>query len=189
MSKTETFKQRYDALSAQTDEMQKDAAERRFEVKFEDRTQIKTLMEHLNKGYTWKTQNAAVIVSLYDQLKKQTKEMLASEETTESYVIGLRGHELNGLYQALLNVEGQGVEAARRFITMLTNIGEAVGTAMQELTDLNSQINDAHAELANLDQHIQVYGPDATYEEVEKMEASKSGNVANEVEPELEAEA
>jgi phage-related protein len=72
---------------------------------------------------------------------------------------------------------------------MLTNIGEAVGTAMQELSELNSNINDAHAELANLDQHIQVYGADATYEEVEKAEAAASENVANEVEPELEAEA
>ena len=187
MSKTETLKQRYDALSAKTDEMQKDAAERRFEVNFEDRSQIKTLMEHLNKGYTWKTQNAAVVVSLYDQLKKQTKEMMSTEEALESYSIKLRGHELNELYQALLNVEGQGVEAARRFITMLTNIGEAVGTAMQELTNLNTEINDAHSELANLDKHIQVYGADATYEEVEAAENAE--NVANEVEPELEAEA
>ena len=68
-----------------------------------------------------------------------------------------------------------------------TGIGEAVGTAMQELTDLNTEINDAHSELANLDKHIQVYGADATYEEVEAAEAAE--NVANEVEPELEAEA
>jgi hypothetical protein len=185
MSKTETFKQRYDALSAKADATQKDAAERRFEVKFEDRTQIKNLMEHLNKGYTWKTQNAAVVVSLYDQLKKQTKEMLANDEQVDSYVIGLRGHELNGLYQALLNVEGQGIESARRFIILLTNIGEAVGTAMQELTDLNAEINELHSELASLDQHIQVYGPDATYEEVERMEAAE----VNEVEAELQTEA
>jgi hypothetical protein len=189
MSKTETFKQRYDALSAKVDATQKDAAERRFEVKFETQAQCKSLMEHLNKGYSWKTQNAAVIVSLYDQLKKQLKEMNADAVTVDAFVIKLRGHELNGLYQALLNVEGQGIENARRFITLLTHIGEAVGTAMQELTDLNAEINEMHAELANLDQHIQVYGADMTYEEVEKMEAAESENVANEVEPELEAEA
>ena len=42
------------------------------------RKQVKTVMDHLNKGYNWKTNNAAVLVSLYDQLKKQNKELLNS---------------------------------------------------------------------------------------------------------------
>lgn len=177
MSKKETLKQRHDALSTKVDEMQKDSAERRFEVKFEDRTQIKTLMDHLNKGYTWKTQNAAVIVSLYDQLKKQTKDLLDSKEQLDVYTIGLRGHELNALYQALLSVEGQGIEAARRFIIMLTNIGQTVGEAMQELTQLNSDINDSHSQLSELEQMMLVYGADAT-----------DADIPQEVEAELEAE-
>ena len=59
-------------LSTKVDELQVAAAERTFDIKFEDRKMIKTLMEHLNKGYSWKTSNAAVIVTLYDQLKTQT---------------------------------------------------------------------------------------------------------------------
>lgn len=116
-------------------------------------------MDHLNKGYTWKTNNAAVVVTLYDQLKKQNKELINSD--SEDTVISLRGHELNALYQALLNVEGTGIEAARKFITMLTHVGETVSTAMQQLAALNQEIADLHKEVAELEAQIQ------TAEEVE----------------------
>lgn len=157
MSKTLT-KQK-EELTAKVDQMQVDAAEKTFDVVFEDRKMVKTLMDHLNKGYTWKTNNAAVVVTLYDQLKKQNKELINSD--SEDTVISLRGHELNALYQALLNVEGTGIEAARKFITMLTHVGETVSTAMQQLAALNQEIADLHKEVAELEAQIQ------TAEEVE----------------------
>jgi len=162
----ETLKTKRTELIEKLDELQTQSAERLFEIELDDRKQIKTIMEHLNKGFTWKTQNAAVIVALYDQLKKQNKELTSSEE--EATVIKLKAHELNGLYQALLNVEGVGVEAARRFITMLTNVGETVTNAMSVLGEMNKEISEMHAEL------------DATEREIAELE-----NV-EEVEPELE---
>jgi hypothetical protein len=153
-------------LVEKLDQLQTESAERLFEIELDDRKQIKTIMEHLNKGFTWKTQNAAVIVALYDQLKKQSKELTGSEE--EAAVIKLRAHELNGLYQALLNVEGIGIESARRFITMLTNVGETVTNAMSVLGESNKEISELHAHLAELEQ---------TISQVENAE---------EVEPELE---
>ena len=123
-------------------------------------------MEHLNKGFTWKTQNAAVIVALYDQLKKQNRELSSSED--DATTLKLRAHELNGLYQALLNVEGTGIESARRFITMLTNVGETVTNAMSVLGEMNKQISDMHTEL------------DVTEREIAALDS------VEEVEPELE---
>ena len=64
MSKTLTTKKRN--LSTKVDAAQIEAAEKRFEIRFDDRKMVKTLMDHLNKGYGWKTANAAVIVTLYD---------------------------------------------------------------------------------------------------------------------------
>tara|TARA_Y100001958_G_C21247615_1_gene579176 strand:+ start:4602 stop:5111 length:510 start_codon:yes stop_codon:yes gene_type:complete len=151
MSKTLT-KQK-EELAAKVDQMQVDAAEKTFAITFDDRKMVKTLMDHLNKGYSWKTNNAAVIVTLYDQLKAQNKELLKSE--TEDTVINLRGHELNALYQALLNVEGTGIESARKFITMLTHVGETVSTAMTELAEMNKEISEAHKELAELETQIE----------------------------------
>ena len=162
---TKTLQEQKDELEAKVDALQIEAAERKFEITFDDRKMVKTLMDHLNKGYTWKTSNSAVIVTLYDQLKKQNKELLNNEEA--DCVIGLRGHELNALYQALLNVEGQGVENARRFITMLTHVGETVSNAMNELADLNKEINDLHTEL------------DSLYRQIEEAEKTES------VDPEL----
>lgn len=157
----ETLKNKRKELVENLDALQMESAERLFEIKLDDHKQVKTIMEHLNKGFTWKTQNAAVIVALYDQLKKQGKELVTSEEAT---VIKLRAHELNGLYQALLNVEGQGVENARRFITMLTNVGETVTTAMTALGEMNKEISKMHTELDQLDNEI------ATLENAEEVE-------------------
>tara|TARA_Y100000389_G_C17336594_1_gene450985 strand:+ start:406 stop:912 length:507 start_codon:yes stop_codon:yes gene_type:complete len=144
------LKTRQTELAVEIDALQTEAAEKRFEITFDNVKAIKTVQEHLNKGYTWKTQNAAVVVSLYDQFKTQGKNLTADSDP----VVSLRGHELNALYQALLNVEGTGIENARRFITMLTQIGEAVGTAMQDLSTMNTTLNDLHTELAEIDAQL-----------------------------------
>jgi uncharacterized coiled-coil DUF342 family protein len=141
------LKERQSKLAVEIDAMQTEASEKRFDITFDSVKSIKTLQEHLNKGYTWKTQNAAVVVSLYDQFKTQSKMITGDADA----VISLRGHELNALYQALLNVEGNGIENARRFITMLTQVGESVGVAMQELSTLNATLNELHAELSEID--------------------------------------
>jgi len=151
MSKTLTTKKKN--LTKKVDAAQVEVAEKRFEIQFDDRKMVKTLMDHLNKGYGWKTSNAAAIVTLYDQLKKQNKELLTSDSTDT--IISLRGHELNALYQALLNVEGTGIEAARKFIIMLTHVGETVSKAMTELADMNTKIQEMHKELAELETQIQ----------------------------------
>ena len=141
-----------EALTKKVDELQVRAAEETFAITLDDRKQVKLVMDHLNKGYTWKTANAAVLVSLYDQLKKQNKELLNSD--ADETVINLRGHELNALYQALLNVEGTGIESARKFITMLTHIGETVSNAMTLLAELNSEISETHKELAEVEEQL-----------------------------------
>jgi len=150
MSKTLTNQKK--ELVKKADDMQMKAADTTFDVQFDDRKMVKTLMEHLNKGYTWKTNNAAVIVSLYDQLKKQNKELLNSD--SEDTIISLRGHELNALYQALLNVEGNGIESARKFITMLTHVGETVSNAMAKLAEMNTEISELHKQIAELETQI-----------------------------------
>jgi|TARA_B110000908_G_C10232721_1_gene441501 hypothetical protein len=162
------LKARQSELAIEIDALQTEASEKRFEITFDNIKAIKTVQEHLNKGYTWKTQNAAVVVSLYDQFKAQGKDLKSDSDP----VVSLRGHELNALYQALLNVEGTGIENARRFITMLTQIGEAVGAAMQELSAVNTSLNDMHAELAEVDAKLDA---DANIEVVSpELETAKS---------------
>lgn len=149
------------------DQLQVESAEKRFNINFDDIKMIKTLMEHLNKGYTWKTANAAVLVTLYDQLKSQHKALVNAEEAPEVYSIALRGHELNALYQALLNVEGVGIASARRFITMLTQVGQTVGEAMEELAANNSEINSLHTQLSEIEEQIKAENAESVEPELE----------------------
>jgi hypothetical protein len=153
MKNLENLKARRTELEKKAEELQVHQAEHAFVINLEDRKMLKTIMEHLNKGYTWKTQNAAVLVTLYDKLKDQST-ALAKSDSDGTVEVLLRGHELNGLYQALLNVEGTGVESARKFIKMLTVVGETVTTAMSELAEMNNNIQKTHAELSELDSEI-----------------------------------
>ena len=160
-------------LEKKAETLQVEAAERKFEINFSDQRMIKTVMEHLDKHYTWKTADAAVLVTLYENIKKQNKAYTTSkEETPEVYAIGLRGHELNALYQALLNVTGTGVANAKKFITMLTHVGETVSIAMQDLASVNTEINDVHTRLAELDAEIVTEQIEAELEDKETVEAA-----------------
>lgn len=158
-------------LEKKAETLQVEAAERKFEINFSDQRMIKTVMEHLDKHYTWKTADAAVLVTLYENIKKQNKAYTTSNETPEVYAIGLRGHELNALYQALLNVTGTGVANAKKFITMLTHVGETVSVAMQDLASVNTEINDVHTRLAELDAEIVTEQIEAELEDKETVEA------------------
>ena len=153
MKNLEDLKARRTELETKAEELQVHQAEHAFVINLENRKMLKTIMDHLNKGYTWKTQNAAVLVTLYDKLKEQST-VLAKSDSDGVVEVSLRGHELNGLYQALLNVDGTGVENARRFIKMLTLVGESVTTAMAELAEMNNKIQEAHQELSKLDTEI-----------------------------------
>lgn len=162
MNNLETLKQRRTELVEQVDAAQHEQASHLFEVTLENRKMMKTLMSHLDKGYTWKTQNAAVVVVLYDRIKEQYQQEVKDSNDGE-VTLKLKGHELNGLYQALLNVEGTGVESARHFITMLTNVGECVTDAMSKLSEMSSEINRLHQELQSVENEIE----EASREEVE----------------------
>jgi len=157
MSKLDDLKAERTELEEKVTALQKENAAKIFNVEVEDVSMVKTIQDHLNKGYTWETKNAAIVVTLFDRLKAERarirKEM---EETTEDYTptLQLKAYELNGLYQALLNVRGTGVENARKFVKMLTLVGESVTNAMNELTEANKEVSDLHIRLKDLDVNI-----------------------------------
>ena len=157
MSKLDDLKAERTELEEKVTALQKENAAKIFNVEVEDVSMVKTIQDHLNKGYTWETKNAAIVVTLFDRLKAERarirKEM---EKTTEDYTptLQLKAYELNGLYQALLNVKGTGVENARKFVKMLTLVGESVTNAMNELTQANKEVSDLHIKLKDLDVNI-----------------------------------
>jgi hypothetical protein len=156
MSKLDNLKKERKELEEQVTDLQKENAAMIFKVKIEDVAMIKTIQDHLNKGYTWETKNAAIVVTLHDRLKTERARLRKDLENNEEAELNLelKAYELNGLYQALLNVRGTGVENARKFVRMLTLVGESVTTAMAELGDSNKKVSEMHVKLRDLDTNI-----------------------------------
>ena len=157
MTNLEDLKTERTELEGKVTELAKANAAMIFNVEVEDVSMIKTIQDHLNKGYTWETKNAAIVVTLFDRLKAERSRIKKEMETAgDDYTVTLelKAYELNGLYQALLNVQGTGVENARKFVKMLTLVGESVTNAMNELTESNKEISEMHVRLRDLDTNI-----------------------------------
>ena len=76
--------------------------------------------------------------------------------------------DLNTLYSVLTNITGTGVESARRFMKLLTNVGSQITNALNEMADANKVIQERHVELAELDASISNFGKEeVTADEVE----------------------
>ena len=157
MSKLEKLIAERSELENQARELQKTEAEKIFNIEIDDVKMIKTIRDHLNLGYTWTTKNAAIIVTLNDKLKTEKVRITDAIKENSEYVpsLELKAYEFNGLYQALLNVTGTGVENARKFVRMLTLVGQSVTEAMQELGESNKVITDLHVRLRDLDVNIE----------------------------------
>jgi len=156
MSKLEKLIAERTELENQANDLSKAESDKIFNVEIDDVKMIKTIRDHLNLGYTWSTKNAAIIVTLNDKLKTEKVRIAADLKENPEYVptLELKGYELNALYQALLNVTGTGVENARKFVRMLTLVGQSVTEAMQELGESNKVITDLHVKLKDLDIEI-----------------------------------
>ena len=156
MTKLEKLIKERNKLEKEATKLQKEQAAATFKIEVEDVKMIKTIIDHLNKGYTWQTKNAAILVTLYDKLKSERARLtaaLAEDENTE-LCFELKAYELNALYQALLNCEGQGIETARKFVRMLTLVGKSVTDAMAKLGEANKEVQDVHVKLKDLDVNI-----------------------------------
>jgi hypothetical protein len=63
--------------------------------------------------------------------------------------------QLNTLYTVLTNINGIGIESARRFTRLLTNVGAQITGALNEMADNNKVIQERHVALAELDIEIE----------------------------------
>jgi hypothetical protein len=151
-------------LEKQAADKQVELSQRTYAVNFENSSNITKVLNHLNKDVAWSSKNAALLVSLNDNLKNEKtrltievnlakNEKRALEEGFDSTVY-LKSMDLNTLYQSLLSVQSTGVESARNYVRLLTNVGAQITTAMQLMAESNKEIQNLHVELAELDAKI-----------------------------------
>lgn len=157
-------------------------AEQTYSVNFEETGNITKVLNHLNKDVSWSSKNAALLVNLHDNLKnektrltiesnlaKNEKRTLSAEEAA---TVQLKQIDLNTLYQSLLAIQSTGVESARTYVRLLTNIGGQITEAMKTMAEANKQIQSLHVELAEIDAKIteqetpQTVATDETVEQI-----------------------
>lgn len=152
-------------LEKQAADKQVELAQRTYSVNFENSSNITKVLNHLNKDVAWSSKNAALLVSLNDNLKNEKtrltievnlakNEKRTLEEGFDSTVY-LKAMDLNTLYQSLLSIQSTGVESARNYVRLLTNVGAQITEAMKLMAESNKEIQNLHVELAELDAKIE----------------------------------
>jgi len=140
-----------DNLVTEVEAKQTELAEAKYGITFDNTKDITRVMKHVDKSTTWTIKDAALIINLYDNIKLE-KARIKAEDAEPT--VNLGAIDLNSLYKALTTADGNGIEAARSFITLLTNIGSQISSAMQEMADANKEVQEMHIQLAELDTAI-----------------------------------
>jgi hypothetical protein len=151
LSKDQLIEMRVE-LEAEVNEKQEAAAVAKFEVDFETTSNINAVLKQIDKSYKWTIKDAAFAINLYDNLK--TEKIAITKSGDISCTIALGIVDLNTLYKVLTSIEGVGIESARTFTSLLTNIGKQITDAMKSMADVNREIQELHVSLGELDSKI-----------------------------------
>lgn len=152
MAKAKTLSQLKDLraqLEIEVNEAQTELATREYSVDLENTQNINAVLKQIDKSYQWNIKNAAFLINLYDSITDQKKINANAEEKTS--VILLNSMQLNTLYTVLTNITGTGIESARTFTRLLTNVGAQISEALKQTADDNKVVQQKHVELAELD--------------------------------------
>ena len=155
-------------LEVNVADFQTELAQKEFAINFESTQNITKVINHLNKDVAWSSKNAALLVNLHDNLKVEKQRLTLEEQAAkqekraleegEGSTIYLKPIDLNTLYQSLLSVQSTGIESARNYIKLLTNIGAQISEAMKEMAEENKKVQALHNELGELDKRITEFG-------------------------------
>lgn len=155
-------------LEIEVNEAQETLAKTEYSINLEEVSNVTAILKQIDKSYTWDIKNAAFLINLYESLTEQKRNGLNSTEETEGFHVLLNSLQLNTLYTVLTNINGTGIESARRFTRLLTNVGSQITTALNEMADNNKSIQSKHVALAELDTEIdQLSKPEVKADEIE----------------------
>jgi hypothetical protein len=141
-------------LETEVNQAQTDMAAKLYLVNLESTRNVNAILKQIDKSYTWNIKNAAFLVNLYDTISDQ-KKLKANVDMLTLTEIGLNSVQINTLYTVLTNITGNGIEAARHFTRLLTNVGSQISDALREMADDNKIIQEKHVTLAELDLKIE----------------------------------
>jgi len=148
----EDLRNQISELEKQVTDLQVASANQEFILTITDSNELKDILRLIDKNYTWNSKNAALTVHVYDTLKLASgADVIVTEGGIE---IPLKATIMTGLYNILLSIENSGVEAARKVVRILTQVGKDVTDAMNTLAKDNEEIKRLHAEIQQLEQKL-----------------------------------
>jgi len=148
----EDLRNKISELEKQVTDLQVASANQEFILTITDSNELKDILRLIDKNYTWNSKNAALTVHVYDTLKLASgADVIVTEGGIE---IPLKATIMTGLYNILLSIENSGVEAARKVVRILTQVGKDVTDAMNTLAKDNEEIKRLHAEIQQLEQKL-----------------------------------
>ncbi len=148
---TKSILSKISKLDKKATKLQVESTTQNFTLNLTDRTEFDTVLDLINNDYTWQSKSAALTVHVYDSVKEAANEATITEGGIE---LQIKATIMSGLYNILLNVEGKGVENARTFTKLLTNLGAQITEAMNKLAKDNEEIQAIHVELSELEQKL-----------------------------------
>lgn len=151
LTKDELIEKRVE-LENEVNEKQEAVAAMLHSVDFETSANLNAVIKQIDKSYRWSIKNAALVVNLYDNLKVAKAAITQSND--ENFTVELSSIDVNTLYQVLTNIDGVGVESARTFTRLLTNVGRQITEALTAVADANKEVQSLHVSLAELDSRI-----------------------------------
>lgn len=170
LSKEELIEKRTQ-LETELNSIQEKLAHQKYAVDLENMSNLKALLKQIDKSYTWNIKNAAFAINLYESLNNA--KIAIQKDEAESFVVELKSLDLNTLYKVLTSIEGTGIEAAKTFTRLLTNVGKQITDAMNEMAEANKEIQEGHTALAELGAAIDELTKQEAAEQVEADEITE----------------
>jgi hypothetical protein len=144
MTLEEIVEQR-NTMNSHSDDLMRQSQERVYKIKVENHATAGSLITLLSENCDWTVSDAAVFVSMMNDLRESKKNIDKEGNIT------IRTANITSLYQYLLKMKGKGYNAAVNYLKVLSVVGGSVSEAVKQIHDDNQLLKDVHTRLSELD--------------------------------------
>ena len=135
-------------MNAHSDELMKQSQERVYKINVGTYGMANDLYNLLSETSDWTVSDAAVFVSMMNDLKENKKKM------DKDGNIQIRTANITSLYQYLVKMKGKGYNNALKFLQVLSVVGGSVSEAVKQIHDDNQLLKDVHTRLSTIDDEM-----------------------------------
>ncbi len=132
-------------LNDHSEDLMRQSQERTYKIEIGTHQMAGDLISLLSENCDWTVSDAAVFVSMMNDLRASKKNM------DKTGFIQIRTANITSLYQYLLKMKGKGYTSAVNYLKILSVVGGSVSEAVKKIHDDNQLLKDVHTRLSELD--------------------------------------